>query len=918
MAIKRYQLDQETLKLLNILESCDEEERRRVAIFDLADRGGMNAARILIETFDRTMWRTTKISIIQALGKVRHDRATEFLCQTAMAIDDFAMAAEAVLAMGQSDDPVAGEFLCAIIRTPDHPLLREALAALGNMNFFPCEAEVASFLTGKRQNIPVSVIQSAVIAAGLRGYRRCLKMITETAFTEPSGPMFNTAVMALGRLGNADTLSALERLDTRYRAFAHQLKLSAIEHIRLRLGFTIEDAVGAALNAASPHAMRQAWQILSSFSEDSRKEAIQVLATDATPAFYAMERLVCFRKEAFQDDIAFLAKHFANIPLEIFAGVLREYSMSHPRDEFVKTVSAQGAQFLVRVLSCVRLEKADEILFPMLADKGVTNDIRFAAVNALVAQSLMQGVSFIAIQPMAPDVRTSYGKRLVRLIEAESHEPVKARMVRALGQIRYLGPDAANFLRECLKAPSAVTDAAYAALALCNSDEGTKIICKRLRQIITLPEHRLEVASAIRALAKCDVVSDASCLNQLPDDMKIELKPALLKILCGSTVPEWRAFISQSISEQDFQTRILAIVAAKTHATQDVWNQLFGLLDHPNASISGRALDTITTSGGLDEHIRLFKDISGRISDEAFCRKVFRSLTPRLGDSYEAVTALVDKLIADKPGAMKHPEVLQSAINLRDNLMVFVVTGVGTGISSRKGGIQIPENHAIDETLIRDLKGYGRYSEVIKSVLRSGEVTWRHPELFDARVDKSTVLVQYVKSIDLLLQEKIGSQMFLGQGADFLQKMQSRVVRLELDEDSGFGPDLVTDLDCSLYFSRDSFPAHKLALVCRSVMTGMIMKDQYKVVDGLRAWALLLLIFGRSFKFRGQLMEPLFPISKPHSDSIARIARAMNDLQDVRNRAAHRGTILEMRNMGEMRALCAAVLNDLDSHLQLA
>lgn len=44
----------------------------------------------------------------------------------------------------------------------------------------------------------------------------------------------------------------------------------------------------------------------------------------------------------------------------------------------------------------------------------------------------------------------------------------------------------------------------------------------------------------------------------------------------------------------------------------------------------------------------------------------------------------------------------------------------------------------------------------------------------------------------------------------------------------------------------------------------------------------------------------------------------MNDLQDVRNRAAHRGTILEMRNMGEMRALCAAVLNDLDSHLQPA
>ena len=917
MAVKKYQLDQETLKLLNILESSEDDDRRRAAIFGLSDQGGMNAARILIETFERSMWRSTKFAIIQALGNIRHERTTEFLCQMAMGIDDFAMAAEAVLALGQTDDPVAGEFLANITRSPDHPLLREALSALGSMNFFPCQKEVGEFLTKKSAIVPTSVFQNAVLAAGLRGYRKFLNAVKSIALNQPSGPMFNTAVMALGRIGDADALKFLEGIDTRHRVFAHQLKLSAIEHIRLRLGFTIEDAVSAALSATTSSAARQAWQILAAFPDESRSEAIQLLASDAPLSFRAIERLVFFNSEALSDDLKFINDHAGTLSNELFAAIAREHVLVHPRESFLKEVSVHGSGLLIRLLNYVRIEKGEDLLFDILTNHQTPKDLRFSAVNALVAQSLMQGVSFIAIQPLAVDVRTACGKRLVRLIESEQDDALKARMIRALGQIHYLGPDAVNLLRETLKVPGPLTDAAYAALALCNSDEATKIISKRLRQIIGSAEHRHEVASAVRGLARCDSVADASCLVQLSEETRRDLKPALLKILSGTSVPELTDFVAQSIAEQDFQNRILAIVAAKKHHSSAIWDHLFELLDHPNACVAGRALDTITTSGGQAAHVRLFEKLSERIADENFCRKVFRSLTPRPGDSYEGVLAIIDRLITERPGSLSDQEMLQAALNLRDNLAVIDITNPITADNHTRKNLSHKEKHVIDEVLTRDIRGYSRYSEVVKSVLRSGEVTWQHPELFDARVDKSTVLVQYVKSIDLLLQEKIGSQMFLGQGADFLQKMQSRVVRLELDDDSGYGPDLVTDLDCSLYFSRDSFPAHKLALLCRSVMTGLIMKEQYKVVDGLRAWALLLLIFGRSFKFRGKLIDPLFPLAKSHSDGIARIARAMNDLQDERNRAAHRGTILEMRNMQEMRSLCAALLNDLDVHLQV-
>jgi HEAT repeat protein len=523
MALKKYQLDQETLKLLNILESSEDDDRRRSAIFSLAKQGGMNSARILIETFERTMWRSTKFLIIQALGQVQHERATEFLCQTAMGIDDFAMAAEAVLALGHPDDPVAGEFLANITNSSDHPLLRESLSALANMNYFPCQHELSDFLGEKGTDVPTSVFQNAVIAAGLRGYSKFLGTIQNILQRESSGPIFNTTVMALGRIGNDESAKLLEQLDTRYRAFAHQLKLAALEHIRLRLSLTIEDAVSAALTANSPRSIRQAWQVLATFPEDARKEAIHLLAGDAPCAFRAMERLVFFNKKSLFDDLKFLAENSGSLSKELFAGIARQHVLVHSRDEFLKAALTHGAPFLIRLLNYVRIEKADDLLFEILSNDQISKDLKFSAVNALVAQSLMLGVKFIAIQPLAMDFRTSYGKRLVRLIESEQDDALKARLLRAIGQIHYLGPDAANLLRDILKTPSQVTDAAYSALALCNSEEATKIISKRLRQIIASDDHRNEVASAIRGLARCDLVSDASCLVQISHDTKNNL-----------------------------------------------------------------------------------------------------------------------------------------------------------------------------------------------------------------------------------------------------------------------------------------------------------------------------------------------------------------------------------------------------------
>ena len=907
MANKRFQLDPQTLTLLQVIESTEDEDKRQRAITDLAMRGGMNAARILIETFERSMWRNTKFSIIQALGKVRHERSIEFLCHIAGDSGDFGLAAEAVLALGTSDDPVAGEFLSSILRAPNHPLMREALTAVAHLNFFPCEMEISKILNGKESDYPAAVRQNTIIAAGLRGYRRFRPGITDIIRSGVSGPLFNTALMALGRIGDKESLDFLEKLDTRYRSFAHQLKLGAIEHLRLACSYTIEDAVSAALQAKSPVAMRQAWIILGGFPESQAREATQLLAAEGSVVFQAMERITFFQQSELENDFQFLAGCSDSIPPEIFGALARKHVQIASRDQVLRIAGKISENFLIKFLSLVRVEKGWEILLDTLSGKNLSPSNKRAALNALVIQVLMNGRD--------EQITETIGKKFVRLIEAENDHDLHNRMVRALGQMRYMGPDAVAMLREKLKTGNSV-DGVYSALARGNSEEAAKVITKRLRQVASNAGNDAEVRTAIHSLARSEVFGDVSFLAQIPEKTLSDMRVAVIKILSQATVPELTGLVERCLKDGDFQTKILAVAASKNHQSSEIVSLLFEYLDHPNYSIAGRALDSLTTSFGSAEHYRLFKRMVERPSDEDLYKKVFKSLSPRKGDSYADVIGCLDVLIRERKEVMADQDMVQSALNTRDNLVLLSAMSEPAANASQKLKLSEADKHAIDGILSGSLRGFERFSPTIKSVLRSGEVTWQHPELFDARVDKSTVLVQYVKAVDLLLQEKIGSQMFLAQGANFLQKMQSRVIRLELDEESGLDSQLVNSLDCAMYFSRDSFPSHKLMTICRSVMTGQIMKEQYRVVDGLRAWAVLLLIFGRAFKYRGQSLEPLFPMVKSNNDSICRIARAMNDLQDARNRAAHRGTVLEKENIKELRGLSSALLNDLDSHLE--
>ena len=909
-----YRIDPEALKLLQTIEQTEDEFQRLRAIRELAEKRTADSARVLQDTFDRSVWRSTRIELVKALGTTQAERAVEFLCKVASNADDLGMASEAVLALGYTESPVAGELLASIILTPQHPLMREALIAIANLNWFPCDELIASVILSAKSGVPSPALQNAIIAAGQRRQVELLPKIQEilqTEVTSQSSAIFNTALVTLGRIGNEDTFRLLENLDTRFRAFAHQIKTSTMDNIRLRHNVTLEDVVVEICKANHPSRLRLAFQMLKGFSNAAAREAFELLAPEASLSLRCKMRIVTCSLATYVEDSKFILDNFKGLSATEFASLGRVLYRINKKVFMEFLAAEKSAKPLVQFLGSVYCDKSDSLLFEIIESQTRSAEIRNLALNALVAIHLMQIDS--------EDLVARTGKRLTAAIELEVDQSVKARMIRALGQIRYGGPEAISLYRGLLKVPGLLQTSAYAALALTDTHEAANVICKRIKQIISLDERADETARAVETLAKFSKLEEAEALANLPPKMTEDLKVPLLKILGMVHISKFYSLIEQSLDAGDFQLRILAIAASKRHMNQQITQKLLPFLDHRNLCLRGRALDSLTTAGDAVSQIAVLSWLKSHPDEIAAHGKFFGSFTPKQGESYELFLKDLGAMVSSRKGAMNQADINQAAVNLRDNLLVHMMAQSETAghSNSRKSkpDLSAKAQHAIDESLKRDLSGFESYSETIKSVLRSGEVICQHPELFDARVDKSTVLLQFVKSIDLLLQERLGPEIFLQPGSDLIQRMQSRIVRLELDDETAYGSDLAVDLQISMYFSRDTFPAHKLGLMCRSVMSGQLLREQYKAIDGLRAWALLILLFGRNFKFRNVQMEAILPMAKASNDSISKIIRDLNELQEARNRAAHRGTMLEMGGMQEMRNICASVLNSLDEHL---
>jgi hypothetical protein len=415
--------------------------------------------------------------------------------------------------------------------------------------------------------------------------------------------------------------------------------------------------------------------------------------------------------------------------------------------------------------------------------------------------------------------------------------------------------------------------------------------------------------------------------------------------------------VVESLSSNDFSEIVLALEAARHFQSLNDWAHVFKLIDSDHDAIRSLALERVCRSRQASIQNQLVDCLRSDTRLEAelllHCFDVFEidPQDPPLAFAQFLKSASQELRTGENQqqtepffGPFRRADVRQEATSLAEQI-IFVAQNRGRTPndegSENSGTTQQVKEHEkehgrehdrkasamslssvllepsdrelVDSSLKKDLPQFETYSEVLKSVLRNAELPFSHPQIFGDKVDKSTAIIELVKSIDLLLQERVGEPLFLGSRPEVLAKLRSRISRLGLHDIASDNNHTLRILGIEHIFTAELFPSIKLAKLVQSILAGKFVSDQLRILDGLKGWAVFLVLFARPQRMGDSILDPVLEVSQQPPDKVARLAWEMILLQERRNVAAHRGTIIDAADILGLRVQSVSVLAAIDA-----
>jgi hypothetical protein len=341
-------------------------------------------------------------------------------------------------------------------------------------------------------------------------------------------------------------------------------------------------------------------------------------------------------------------------------------------------------------------------------------------------------------------------------------------------------------------------------------------------------------------------------------------------IIESSSVGAQRRLVTEALISRDFSDLILGLDASHVLTDPGDWALVQNLAVSDHEAIRSLALERIcrsrisrvqnhlvsllspATTCGAELLLHCFDLFEVDEQDPPFgfaefLVEVCKFSPPALGNQSEK-----------HYGPFQRADVRIEGVSLAEQILALRGAPVGllqsVSLSAQRIAVGSVDGHAltdigrIESCLRLDLPLFDSYSETLKSVLRNAELPFSHPEIFDDGVDKSTAIIEFVKSIDLLLQERIGEPLFLGSRAEVLARLQSRVARLGLQDIGSDNARLLRHLCIDHVFTPELFPSIKLGKLVHAILAGKFVSEQVRILDGIKGWAVFLLLFARSFK----------------------------------------------------------------------
>lgn len=849
--------------------------------------------RELIQLAHESRWRETQIAIVQALSRQPTQRGLEFLIHLAADDHDLSLCREAIAALGRSRAPLAARYLATRYCVGPAALKPYLAHALGELLDGALITQFVKDLHEACQSEQILWAQSLVLALTELKVSDCVDTLVKLSRAEPRS-IAMSALLALGKLSRDPSILDASASDFGDDFVEWQIRTNARHQIELRARWSIEDYLEQIFDLDTPFHPGLALE-LNHFPAEEVRAGLELFQETAYGVRLA--QVLAHLRHADVSDwyAAFLDP--AHLEDTAFTAVLE--AMQYRVDDALEPTLVAWQE------RC--LASPDDILYEawlrtcvLTLPEGGRVLMTFMRSDAF--STLCEARKILVINQLADHGLAVLGDErrlkmvvhgLETLLGSETEPRVIRRVLRAFAQIRRASARAVRLAKKYLEHWE-VLPAALHFFQFCPQKNAIEWILNAVRFAL---DNREIMPSLLWAMAAQEGSSfgkphelDRLLHAALAGDMSQEAHLAALGFLCQH--PRKALFERVlDLTHGSDRLRVAAIVSLKSFADPHATPALVSLLDVASASIMGRALDTLTAQPDDDARWAMIELLDTCIDDVDIVDKIVRCLTPPRRHRqrfFERLQMIVE--------TYPDHEMLEGLIQLRDRM--------APTIRGENAQATLPEAaaHKLDDELSQRLDGFMRLDERVKAALRSAELPYLYPDVFHGEVDKSTSILQYCKAVDLFLERHLGGELVFPKLRDNLATFQNTVYRVGLNGPYP-NPDLVIKaLGLQGRVTPETLPLSKMIRVAQSVLNGRIQHVQWRILDGLRAWSAVLLLFVRS-DTETSTHRPPAPIQLAGTTNrvIIELALHLDHLQQLRNPVAHRRTLVEFADIETIR-----------------
>ena len=900
------------------MKSQSEEISWTQSIQEWASEPTPDHARLLIRTYQESEWRSTRLEVLRHFGRFQDSRSLQFLIEIATKNEDLAEQQLAILALSQRRTRTAQLFLRNFYLSGPETLKPHLAYALGQSQDFGSVSFLARDWDQAYARQDWLWLRNIVLALGeLKSFEVLPKLhkLMEGSFGKES-ELLLSMLFALGRLERDP--ATLQKYETRYveDSLLYQVYQSALAQVQIRSQLKLEDYLDKTFNSPDPHPILPLE--LKSFDPRDVAEGLGLFSIEkewhrflfALRGVASLQRVDILKKiipqlQSAADQISFL---------QSVSGLIDEENKTTALKSLESFSKSENAEIRLEWLSAVSpwMDPSTEgASFFKQGDEAIAIRMINLWSEWILVHLNHKGASHAAS-------KSAWVKTAQNWVETQSLKPVVyGRLVRACTELGLEVNAIFDRMTTDLKNPELRPSLLMYGERFPNKAPLKEILGASANWTKEEKENsgvRLLglIETGLETVKEKTVPNLKELLGFYSEHFNVDFRMGVLRVLRGSPLAEWEKFAIEQTQHQNQNVQLNAVIALKGYSESRTASEaLAEMLRSSSDVIQGRALDALCFHSSLLAKRAVIEYLRENIVFEEVVDKVYRSFDPKNKGGAEFVE-IIEQLLKANPD---HPQ-WEKLVSLRDRLAV-ATRASNANAPSTASPAQVSALKEVDEKLKQVIPQFDRLDPTIQSALRAAEQPFtQSQDLQNLPIDKAPTVLEYCKALDLILERHLGQKHLFNKLDTQLHDFQTLWHRVGFGEDYPSADKVMGFLGLKGKITPENFPLHKAKMMCGTFFNGKILQDRFKVFDGLRAWAVIFLIFTRKIPLTTGAVGPLLKLGSGDekameklNDQCVSIAKRLMLLQDLRNPAAHRQTYTDLSSVIHVRNEAIELVN---------